>query len=333
MLKTPNMGLWGWDLEKDKFSHEQLVSNFRAIDDHNHSPGRGAQLSGESLFPEAIEHDQIAKGAVDGTNVKEHSLGSEQIDGGFLPLGSIIAWYRQPGVAAEPGPNWCLCDGRSWSSIENDLGYTTGNVPDLRGKFIMGAAGLEAIGASGGSASVNLSHSHTVNAHTHEVGGHTHTIGGHSHIIQGHIHAIALHTHGIVTDGNHNHGFRGHDGLYYPATSRLVGTSEGFGPWPNVMHIAQDSPGGLAQGGVANNESDESMQITGAHAHGGATAVGGSGETVPNSPFNSSENAPFISATNASFVSGASATSTNSQLGSISTLPPYVELAYIIKIR
>lgn len=332
MFKTQFMGLEGWDLEKDKFSHEQLASNFRVIDQHNHSPGRGVQLSGESLFDGAIEHKQIANEAIDGTNVKEHSLGAEQIESGFLPLGTVVSWYRQSGTA-EPGANWCLCDGRNWSMVPNDLGYSIGKVPDLRGRFIMGAF-VYGPGTSGGSATVNLSHSHAVNAHTHEVGAHTHTVGAHTHIVQPHVHGLAPHNHAISLDGNHTHGFLAHDGNYYPVSTRLVGFSTGEGPWPNVMHIPQDSPGPRTyELGQAENESPEPMQVTGLHSHGGVTTLGGNPTTEASTGFASSENNPFNSGSNAAFVSGASTSSTDSQLGSVSIIPPYVELAYIIKVR
>jgi hypothetical protein len=324
MFKTPNMGLKAWDLSKDYFTHSELAENFKVIDVHNHSKGRGVQLSGESLNDESIENKQIAKEAVSGEKVEKHSLGAEQIETGFLPLGAVIDWYRKPGTNTEPGPNWLVCDGsKNWSEVPNDLGYTTGPIPNFIGQFRRGGT-IEDIGTTGGSNTVNLAHSHTVTSHTHEVGAHTHSVGGHTHNIQGHTHGLSAHSHGISSDlGVLGFQFSAIGG---PPFYSLFQTKFSYTPGSTDAQI-------LRFANTSVNESTELPMQSAGHSHGGSTASGGSGNTNASSPFDSAENTSFNTGNNSTFSSGAAAPTTNSQLGSISLLPSYTELLPIMKIK
>jgi microcystin-dependent protein len=87
-----------------------------------------------------------------------------------LPIGAIMLWS---GSAAAIPAGWALCNG-------------TGGTPDLRDRFLVGAGGSYAVGATGGSANASLvAHSHTVSASgtTSGSGGHSHSVNdpGHSH--------------------------------------------------------------------------------------------------------------------------------------------------------
>ena len=74
-----------------------------------------------------------------------------------LPVGSIIVWS---GSSAAIPTGWILCNGAS-------------GTPDLRNRFIVGAASTYAVNATGGSAdAITPSHTHTA---TVTDPGHTHT--------------------------------------------------------------------------------------------------------------------------------------------------------------
>jgi microcystin-dependent protein len=79
----------------------------------------------------------------------------------FLPVGSIIMWSPPAGVTTAP-IGWAICDG------------TTPGVPDLRGRFVVGAGGTYALDDTGGSADAAvISHTHTATIanggeHSHE---------------------------------------------------------------------------------------------------------------------------------------------------------------------
>jgi microcystin-dependent protein/uncharacterized protein YjbI with pentapeptide repeats len=104
---------------------------------------------------------------------------------GFVPAGSITAYY---GSTAPSG--WLLCDGKTYT-----VGTTYGNlyrvlngsagtatstftVPDLRGKFLLGASGSTyTVGSTGGESTKTLT-TNELPAHIHSVtdSGHTHDL-------------------------------------------------------------------------------------------------------------------------------------------------------------
>lgn len=78
---------------------------------------------------------------------------------GIVPIGGIIMWS---GAANAIPENWALCNG-------------SGGTPNLEGNFVIGAGGTYAVGATGGSATALLAHTHTItdNGHQHPVAGST----------------------------------------------------------------------------------------------------------------------------------------------------------------
>ena len=76
-----------------------------------------------------------------------------------VPSGGIIMWS---GSQASIPSGWVLCDGNN-------------STPDLRNRFVVGAGGLYAVGAAGGSKdAIVVSHSHS--ASTGAAGEHNHAI-------------------------------------------------------------------------------------------------------------------------------------------------------------
>ncbi len=74
-----------------------------------------------------------------------------------LPSGVIVMWHG----SIDSVPNgWVLCDGSN-------------GTPDLRDRFVIGAGNLYAQGSKGGSSTINLAHSHTVDSHNHSYSGST----------------------------------------------------------------------------------------------------------------------------------------------------------------
>jgi microcystin-dependent protein len=166
-----------------------------------------------------------------------------------VPTGAILPFAGQQTALPE---YFLFCNGASYPrdefpELSQVLGSTWGgdethfNVPDLRGRTLLGAstgagAGLtaRALGATGGAESVVLSagqmpwHWHTVNSHTHGYDfNHTHAIGlnNHNHGDPGHGHGDPGHAHG-VNDGHHAH---------------TLGTYFGYVPGGNGGWMAQDA--------------------------------------------------------------------------------------------
>lgn len=85
-------------------------------------------------------------------------------DAGTVPPGGIIMWS---GAIANIPEGWALCDGSN-------------GTPNLRDRFIVGAGGSYAPGATGGASSVTLTEAQ-MPAHAHYFNQNTNTAGEHSH--------------------------------------------------------------------------------------------------------------------------------------------------------
>ncbi len=123
--------------------------------------------------------------------------GAGGVEGSTIPSGLIVMWH---GLLSAIPSGWLLCDGQN-------------GTPDLRDKFVKGAAALADPGVTGGSAThthadhAALSHSGTAVAdhasHTHtysEIVNHTHPVTdpGHTHVQNAHTHVQDAHSH-IIT--------------------------------------------------------------------------------------------------------------------------------------
>ena len=99
------------------------------------------------------------------------SVGYAFTAGNGTPKGGIIMWS---GAIDRIPDGWALCDG-----VERTLPDGSKiTPPNLKDRFVMGAGGGYAVGATGGSAAINLAHSHTINEHSHTYSGNTGTILG-----------------------------------------------------------------------------------------------------------------------------------------------------------
>lgn len=115
---------------------------------------------------------RLATGTPDGTKFirDDGTLQVPPAGEGGLPAGLIVMWH---GLIANIPSGWLLCDGAN-------------GTPDLRSKFIKGAAAAAEAGGTGGA----LTHAHADHAsHTHqysEIVNHTHPVTdpGHTHLTQ-----------------------------------------------------------------------------------------------------------------------------------------------------
>ncbi|WP_460597769.1 hypothetical protein [Geomonas sp. Red276] len=78
------------------------------------------------------------------------SVGYSFTSGNGVPKGGIIMWS---GAVNQVPDGWALCDG-------------TNGTPDLRDRFVVAAGSGYAVGAIGGSSSINLQHSHNYSGTT-----------------------------------------------------------------------------------------------------------------------------------------------------------------------
>lgn len=83
MYTTPNMSLVAWDLDDDAYDHNDLVNNWVAIDQHDHTPGRGVSplpvdaipvLGQDNLEACSVDTLQLCDGAVTTAKLEKCSV-------------------------------------------------------------------------------------------------------------------------------------------------------------------------------------------------------------------------------------------------------------------
>lgn len=111
------------------------------------------------------------------TSQDPNSLATKGYVNQQIPRGVIVMWS---GSINQIPPGWALCDG-------------TNGTPDLRDRFIVGAGGSYSVGSRGGTATHNLSHSHSYSGRTGGGQGSQTTsgLGGSTSIAPGHTHSYS----------------------------------------------------------------------------------------------------------------------------------------------
>ena len=144
-----------------------------------------------------------AVNSVDSTQIVAGSVGVAELANTIyqrlIPLGTILDWYP-PAAAVAPftsslPPGFVACTGQAWSVVPNELGYTTGNLPNLVDKYAVGAdptfarglaathnisGGAQTAAGLGGLAGANKAVEH-LPEHTHQLDQHVHVQTDHTH--------------------------------------------------------------------------------------------------------------------------------------------------------
>lgn len=126
-----------------------------------------------------------------------------------VPVGTILDWFP-PASASAPytsvlPANWIVCAGQAWTTVNanlatvygsgttNDLGFTSGNVPNLIGRVTYGASTSVSRGTNGTHSTSNGTQGDP------GVGG---TVGQNASADTNHRHTVPDHLHGM----QHSHG-------------------------------------------------------------------------------------------------------------------------------
>lgn len=281
--------------------------------------------------------------------------GNADTFGGPLGVGMIVPFYH-PALAANPDApvydliprNWVLCDGavlnashpRQYSQDEVNPAFWDQPVPDLRARMARGTDTAEAVGAVAGADSFNLP------AHDHQMP-HTHAMA-HNHNMA-HVHDMN-HTHSMVHTHTMPHTHT------YPHTHTLptnTGSVANSGTDPGGhLYLVRDDNSGWNTGdhlSVAGGSSTGEGQHR--HSLGGITgdpSVSGTlgpslpstgGSSTSNTGANSIANTGPSSAANTGAANPATtadaSTSVTTQNGAatVPTVPRYVAVHYIIRIK
>ena len=154
-------------------------------------------------------------------------------DWGLVPKGGVILWS---GSIATVPDNYSFCNGSNGTN-------------DMRNKFIVcpgqDSGGTYDTGDTGGSAIINISHTHTGPSHTHSTPNHTHGVVGNTGTpnltgtmaggaegvaLAGHSHAISF-TSASANGGNTGAGGTGNTG------SKLSSSQSVLPPYKAVVYI------------------------------------------------------------------------------------------------
>lgn len=79
MFTTLQMGLKAWDLAADKYDHNQLVENWIAIDGHDHTPGKGTRLIGQSLVEATLTQRELGPCSVNTDELCDESVSTAKL--------------------------------------------------------------------------------------------------------------------------------------------------------------------------------------------------------------------------------------------------------------
>lgn len=262
---TTYMGLTGWDLPGDYYSHTQLANNFVAIDGHDHTVGKGKQIPTGGIADGAITTVKLADNAVTSAKIADGAITYPKISAGARPwgLGDLKLHWFPSGGSPSYGLEWHIADGSTLTAGQHDFNGGVGSVilPNLINAFPFAVAQAN-VGSTGGSNTLNLAHNHTVNAHTH---------------------SVPAHTHGISADGSHQHLFGGQ-----PLVTRenaFLGGIQVKDTSDNLRNNSLESLFSPAYDAAGPGTTvNATMDGAGSHSHGGATASGGAGTSGSANP-------------------------------------------------
>ena len=289
-----------------------------------------------------------------------------------LPAGSIIA-----SAATSTPTGWLLCDGSAvsrttYSSLFSAIsttygsgnGTTTFNLPNLKGRIIVGLDAsqteFDTLGETGGAKAHTHTNSSTgtAGAHTHAIDPpststsedtHNHTGPAHTHTVSTHTHALTGHDHSVVVDvaqgttSEDSHSHTDTTGSASGSTTYTTGSGTNAVAFSGHTHSVSTNTDTHSH--TFNPASTTVTSATGlftATSDSGAansafdgTEIGGPSATGAASfTTNTSDDAHSHTVDIASFTSGAVSVEhqhTMSDTGSTSNLSPYIVLNYLIK--
>ena len=221
----------------------------------------------------------------------------------IIPVGLVMMYG---GTTNPPGGKWAICNGAevetaAFPELFNVLGYAYGGsggrfkIPNLVDHFPLGAGTLAARGVSGGSKDQTVpTHTHTIN-HDHAQATSSNNSISHTHSIE--------HNHPPITTSadSHTHNLRG---------AEVNGSGGSLGLFLNADYETTSY-------GVVGNTSADSHT----HTANMVTYTGSSG--IQSANHTHTVNLPSFSGT--SGTTGVTPTNAN--------MPPYVGIAYVIRVR
>lgn len=137
MIVLPNMGLVKWDQISDSFSHQQLASNFDAIDAHDHTPGKGKPIPAGGLAPLSVTS----------SNLQDNIFTAEKIVNGAITTDKIANAAVTDGKLASSNSGVHRTILSAYQTIGNDL---------AAGTYILGRDNGNPVATGGDTFKINI---------------------------------------------------------------------------------------------------------------------------------------------------------------------------------
>lgn len=234
----------------------------------------GRPTLGTAASKATTDFATAAQGAKADTAVQPNALAAVATSGAYgdlsgvpnlaslIPTGVIVMWS---GALNTIPVGWYLCDGAN-------------GTPNLKDRFVIGAGGAKAVGASGGSATASLSLSN-VPSHTHSFSASTSTTGGHTH--SGSTSTTGNHRHSVGSNGSRDGSSGGIGAGYSPRGIAAVPYGAAVGYYDTFP-----SSGEAVLSTNGNHSHSFSTNSTGDHSHtlSGTTGAAGSGAAFDITP-------------------------------------------------
>lgn len=130
---TPNMNLVKWDSVSDYFSHAQLAANFQAIDDHDHTSGKGTQIGYGGLGALSVGASELRTDAVIEAKIQDSAVTTNKINNLAVSSGKLASsavTTAKLATGAVTSPKVALTNGTAAASASLTL---SGSYQDIAG--------------------------------------------------------------------------------------------------------------------------------------------------------------------------------------------------------
>lgn len=141
-LTTPNMGLKEWDLLGDVYSHTDLVTNWNAVDSHDHTAGKGVQIPTGGITNLAVTGPKIAASAIDSSKIQDGTIANADLAASIISNDKLsTASLQQLGLTngAQVGRGKSII---ATPESRTNVAYGTLTTPDQVTGFVLPTDGL-----------------------------------------------------------------------------------------------------------------------------------------------------------------------------------------------
>src|SRR5574338_700590 len=89
MITTPNLSLIAWNLPSDPYNSEELAENWFKVDQHDHTPGKGARIDTAAIEDQAITSAKIHPTAFPDRTIADGSITTAKLNDLAVTTGKI----------------------------------------------------------------------------------------------------------------------------------------------------------------------------------------------------------------------------------------------------